>query len=483
MSEWFDVFFCYRRSGAQTAKLFKRHWLQKGWPGAVWYSDEESFGNFKEDIPVLINQVQAAVIFLSEGFTAGFLNILEGGKGEECITAHEIVEIARKKLTDDSFRILTVNLEGYTLTAADQAILRQIFTASNLPEHCVSFFTQCNRNHFHTAVDHEDAFFDRISEHLLPDEFYRTHLKGSFSFGSIPTSADLIIWEKNPNGIHPENIAFSASQEEIDFYRTLENARAADPSAKQNDMMLSVVSCAPFYARDKVLQVDIAYKAIEYRLFEKGIFLRNNSRLGIHKRICEYLDRSEPFPIPNAMGMAIMVVTADKKLVFSRRSAQRRIRPLEYDCSIVEGMKFEDAIPVQGQPFPYSIDDPAYVEYEFRRAYLEEMCPDDSDIRICVSGVALDREYAQWNLIGTIFTEKTQAELEQMTDRRLDSYEARSLFFVPYVDAQGEKSLEPIAKALAEYRSHKLWAMALVALYSALSALGFQDKDISQYPW
>ena len=32
-----DIFLCYRRPGAQTAKLFKRYLLRRNLPADVWY--------------------------------------------------------------------------------------------------------------------------------------------------------------------------------------------------------------------------------------------------------------------------------------------------------------------------------------------------------------------------------------------------------------------------------------------------------------
>ena len=39
-----DIFLCYRRTGAQTAKLFKRYLESMQFGGKVWYSDDEIYG-------------------------------------------------------------------------------------------------------------------------------------------------------------------------------------------------------------------------------------------------------------------------------------------------------------------------------------------------------------------------------------------------------------------------------------------------------
>ena len=69
-----DVFLCYRRHSAQTAKLFKRYLTTHRFVGEVWYSDGEVYGNYKMDIPTLIGNAKCAVVFIDPGFTDRFLD-------------------------------------------------------------------------------------------------------------------------------------------------------------------------------------------------------------------------------------------------------------------------------------------------------------------------------------------------------------------------------------------------------------------------
>ena len=95
-----QLFLCYRRSGAQTAKLFSFYMRRKYPQIRVWYSDLEPEGNYKLNIPDLIGGSYGVVIFLSRDFTKGFLdrngNINTNSDGEkpseECITVQEIIE-------------------------------------------------------------------------------------------------------------------------------------------------------------------------------------------------------------------------------------------------------------------------------------------------------------------------------------------------------------------------------------------------------
>jgi hypothetical protein len=50
-----DVFLCYRRRGAQTAKLFKQYLEEKRFPGSIWYSDVEVNGDYAIDVRLIRN--------------------------------------------------------------------------------------------------------------------------------------------------------------------------------------------------------------------------------------------------------------------------------------------------------------------------------------------------------------------------------------------------------------------------------------------
>lgn len=67
-----DVFICYRRYGAQTAKLFKRYLIAHNFPGKVWYSDSEINGNYRLDPADLISEAGCAVMFIDPDFTKDF---------------------------------------------------------------------------------------------------------------------------------------------------------------------------------------------------------------------------------------------------------------------------------------------------------------------------------------------------------------------------------------------------------------------------
>ena len=266
----------------------------------------------------------------------------------------------------------------------------------------------------------------------------------------------------------PISIKFLEYSDEIDFYKKIERISSNVFEPKQNDDMISVVRCMS--ARESNtdnLDIEILFRTIEYKLFNKCIQLWNNERLKINEKIYNYDSEEDVFCIPNAMGLALMVITADNYLVFSRRSTQRRIRTGEFDCSIVEGLKIEVS---ESPGFEYDISDDNYVINECRRAYKEEVSYNDSNIDIKLNGIILDKQYGQWNIVGTIFTDRTREQLTQEHPLRKDTYEKNQLIFVPL-----EK--ETIKQKLKEFKRVGLWDTALAVLKLTLLRIGLDIEE------
>ena len=484
-----DLFLCYRRAGAQTAKLMKRYMDRHANYGKVWYSDLEPYGNYRENVERLIDQAECAVIFLSSGFTEGFLDAsgerincssyLDARNQEhyECITVHEIIAIERRIQRDPAFRVLTVNLDGYTLNLDEQRVLEKVFRLAGVyTPASVGHFAQCNVNPFYTAKDDEEEFFARWAESVYPIAFYQQRaVQGNFYFGGRQTSVDILLWDTD-RGIAASDISFSYLPEPPGFYDRVRRARSEEIChGSQNDDMISVVryACA-LTDNDERKQITIHYAQIKYELFFKCLKLwDSSSRFNMSKMLAEYDPEEMLYQIPNAIGMALMVVTADGKLIFSRRSKERKVRSGEYDCSIVEGMKpaAED----------YEIGDEDYMERECRRAFQEEICADDSGLEIRVNGLILDKAYGQWNFVGTLFTPKTAAELRELHPLRKDTFERIQLEYVPYLTPTGERTLAFLREKVSQYRKEGLWGTALAVLYAALRCVGFTGQELAEF--
>lgn len=487
----YNVFLCYRRAGAQTAKLFKHYLQQYPYYGSVWYSDEETYGNYRQDIKRLIDAAECVVIFLSKNFTEGFLDETgehancrsneKNGLMMECITVLEIIEIEKRiqraKKKGEDFRVITVNIDGYQLTIEDQLTLEKVFKDQNIYENdSVSHFAQQNINAFFPARDDEKSFFEALAPSVFSSKHYRNEaIKGNFSFLGIPTSVDIILLDAVRH-ISLKDFSFlqCSNRLVLDFYEQIRNAGADIQHEIQNDTMISVVKFDCYLTDDEEKRkVRIYYKPIDYKLFFKTIQLWDSSpRFNMSEHLVRY-DSEKPgadiYDIPNAIGLAFMVVTNDHKLVFSRRSLKRRIRSGEYDCTIVEGMK------------PDKIESEDYLEQECRRAFREEVCADDEGIEILVNGVILDKQYGQWNIIGTIFTPKTSEQLKILHPRREDTFEQNQLDFVEYMLPSGKKNIEALQLKLKEYSRCGLWGTALAVLYATMLNLGFSEHDLSDF--
>ncbi len=474
-----DVFICYRKhagGGAQTAKLFKKHLLEHHFPGNVWYSDKEVQGNYKDDIPRLIEGAECAVLFIDPNFTRGFLS---SGSMNECITAREIVEIAKKLLVDPSFRIVTVFLDRLSGFRPDEAeVLSALFKREKLedPEEAVRLFCQSNVVNFSTAKDDEDDLFYRITRDMLPGEYYKTHTAlGNFCFGKLHTCADIILWD-GKNGINAKNVYFEITPLNLPLYRRIEGRKADLKDEEQNNRMISLVGTNALLSdNDEEKILFIRYQEIDYRLYSKSTRLWD--QLDLSREIAGYDYRTDIYPVPNAMGMAFMVITADNKLVFARRSAKRRIRPLHYDCSVVEGLR-KTGSGAGGDD--YGISDEGYLTYEIQRAFREEICADEENIDIMINGLVLDKKYGQWNFVGTIRTAHTAEEIGRLYALRDDTFEDNQLLFVPFTDLSGRICLDEVEQCLRKFLGEEMWDMALTAVYAALLRVGFSDREITE---
>jgi len=471
-----DVFLCYRRAGAQTAKLLHRYLESIHFPAKVWYSDGEIVGNYKHDIPGLVGSAKCAVLFVDEHFTSNFTQLdLEF----ECITALEIVEIEKQIQANPEFRLLIVTLDCQGFSKSAQNDLRILFERAGIyQEQSIDHFAQSNTIHFQTAKDDEYLLFDRLAKELLSDSLVKTHpVQGNFNFGNRPTMADIVVWDAD-NGIACSDISFELTLDQIPLHRKIDKIRCPESSEIQNNQVVSLTGLEVSLSdNDERKQVIVYYQPIEYKLFHKTLRIWNTAGLNLNQKLTCFTLESGQYEIPNAMGLAFMVVTSDHKLIFTKRSSKRAIRPNEYDCSIVEGLKLEAVSRTEGV---YDIFDWRYVDFEIRRAFREEISPNDQNLTIKINGIVLDKEYGQWNIVGSVFTPETAEDLIRKHAVRNDTYEYIHMEPVPLYNADGQRSLSALKAMLPKFFRHKMWSMALAVLYGTLRNLDFAESDIDQ---
>ena len=444
-----DIFLCYRQRGAQTAKLFKRYMTTKKYD-SVWYSDIEACGNYKYDIPNLIADAKCAVLFITDDFFCDFLKN-EKDQRMECITKSEILEIERRIQIDSTFKLITVYLDREALTFDEQDILMHIFEeAQILKSDSVNHFAQSNIVKFNTRRDIEEDLFKSLYDSILSNDFFVDKLVGNFEFCKYKTSVDIILQDIQKT----ISIKFLETFKDIDFHKKIENVASDVFEERQNDDMISVIKCSSVrQSNTDNLDIEVIFKTIKYKLFHKTLQLWDNARLKISEKFYNYDSEQDDFCIPNAMGLALMVVTSDNYLVFSKRSLQRGIRRGEYDCSIVEGLKIE----VCESGCEYDISDQNYIIKECYRAYKEEVSYNNTNIDVKLNGIILDKQYGQWNVVGTVYANKTKDQLLQEHPLRADTYEKNELIFIPL-------ETEIIKEKIKEFRRVGLWDTALAVL-------------------
>lgn len=192
------VFFCYRQSGAETAKFMKSY--LKSVPdksyGRVWYSDDENVGNYDLDIPVLIKCADIFVLFLAEGFTEYFLTPsgeanLFGYEGAlPCITLKEMVEIEKQRQLRD-ITVLTVNIDGYTFSKTDINRLVSAFEGAGiLREDTKAFYENLNINNYYRRQTDIASYTQRIMKDL--EEKRIIEKKVDFDSGALSDGLSLI---------------------------------------------------------------------------------------------------------------------------------------------------------------------------------------------------------------------------------------------------------------------------------------------------
>ncbi len=149
MDDHIRIFLCYRDKDAETAKNV---WLAMKEStglnfGNVWYSDGEPVGNFHNDIHRMVSGAEYAVLFISKGFTAGFLKD-DGRINEGCTTAFEMIEIERRRQAG-TLKVCSINIDNYCLDDAELAKIHNLFKkAGILKNDSISAYKALNRNEY-----------------------------------------------------------------------------------------------------------------------------------------------------------------------------------------------------------------------------------------------------------------------------------------------------------------------------------------------
>lgn len=169
----------------------------------------------------------------------------------------------------------------------------------------------------------------------------------------------------------------------------------------------------------------------------------------------KYLQGSD-FSVPvaflaNGFGMAIAVVTVDRKTIIARRHDTTGVRVGEVDVAVVEGVHPNlDWSTVYKGPDLYRTA---------IRGAREELGIELLQDSITLLGFGVDAQYYQWNLVGLAVVDETAESIIESRKR----------------GAPGKwelKSLEPIdfdpEAILSFIRREKIWSTGIATLYFAL---------------
>lgn len=173
---------------------------------------------------------------------------------------------------------------------------------------------------------------------------------------------------------------------------------------------------------------------------------------------CEW-QTSPPPNLVNALPVNLLLVTADNRLVFSKRSKTLAIAGGEIACAVNENLDPELDRTSQNQ---------LSIESLVGRALTEELGIGSDGTQLCLSGLGIDVGTASYSLLGRVTIPMTFEALCQHAKREAcDSFEIDELLAVP-------SEVNSICEFL---HRNRLYNIAGVAAVAALGATGLQQAQ------
>jgi hypothetical protein len=177
--------------------------------------------------------------------------------------------------------------------------------------------------------------------------------------------------------------------------------------------------------------------------------VRTSATVTLRQKYLQEKDLSQPIPfLAHGFGVALVLITKDKKLLLSRRNENAGTRAGELDVSVVEGVHPQkDASITYRGPNLYRTA---------VRGILEEVGISILQEDVVFLGFGVDIEYYQWNIIGMVRVTETAEEILKSRQR----------------GASGKwetKQFEVIESAplnvFRHLKQEKIWSTGLVAIY------------------
>ncbi|MCM3363443.1 hypothetical protein ACTQ5K_09500 [Niallia sp. Sow4_A1] len=204
------------------------------------------------------------------------------------------------------------------------------------------------------------------------------------------------------------------------------------------------------------------FKRSDYYNFQATVASLDNYQLSSGETIREkYIDQAiQDLHVPSdvlsqGIGIVLTVVTADEKIVLTRRRADTGIRPNELDVSVVEAIDpYQDAVEnSNGEQNSRKTIDLYKVAI---RGLKQELGIVASPDQIHLLGFGVDLEYYQWNIIGTVKTELTSSQIIELKSSGIHGI--NELSKIEFIHHDHIKVAEVL-------RDQPLWSTAQIALY------------------
>ncbi len=212
---------------------------------------------------------------------------------------------------------------------------------------------------------------------------------------------------------------------------------------------------------DEYMEVTFTLRPTDYYTFQATVASLDKNLMGssppvtLRQKYLHGLDLealSEPIPfLANGFGVTLIVITKDRKLIFSYRSTDTGIRAGELDVSVVEGIHPT----LDRSTFHHGPD----LYRTAIRGAQEELGLELLQNDITFLGFGVDLEYYQWNVIGIArCPEKAQELLERRGRGVGGKWEIKKFEFV-------DSNPRTVFQLL---KDRKMWSMGLVTVYWGL---------------
>lgn len=292
---------------------------------------------------------------------------------------------------------------------------------------------------------------------------------GTFHFGKVATSF-LVIDGDGEMAYTPETIRCRLEEAQLELPPEILNLRASI-AARENskkEQGLSSMWNGPLYALkryaigrsipDENMEVTLTFQPSDYFTFLSTVLSldadlsEQPGALSLRQKYLQHADLSQPIPfLANGFGVALVILTADAKMLFVRRQKTKGPRAGEIDVSVVEGLH-----PTLDRSSTFRGPD---CYRTVIRGAQEELGIALVNDQILFLGFGVDTEYYQWNLIGVAHIPETAEEVLRQRSRGVGG--TWELAHIEAVDANPKKVFTFLKK-------EKIWSTGCVATYWAL---------------